>query len=391
MHGGRTLGGVSSGRGRGRGRGGPSRASHNNNNSPGGNNRSIPPSAKRPKRLQATSSPGDDVVLLFKTCGRDNDEKAMMMLKRVASLVKPLMKKHNFRLPLLTEMFPDNPNLLGLNVGGGREIRLRLRYASDESRFLDEESVVGTMLHELTHNRRSPHDAQFYKILDEFTAEYEAAVANGWRGEGFLAPGKRVGEGVSHNLPDHIARAKAADLLEKRGKLMAIMGPIGGQRLGGNTVQPSKSKQPRLTPGEMAVRAAERRLKDSVWCGARELLEGEVQEEHDCGGERETNETEEGDTPQASTESFPWVCDECTLINESDADSCEVCTASRPADIRRISASASNSPPPRTSITTPPAPRQTSPDTWTCAQCTLINSCSVTACDVCGEAKAMNR
>ena len=46
--------------------------------------------------------------------------------------------------------------LQGLNVGGGggstSEIRLRLRRASREADLMPFESVLGTMLHELTHN-----------------------------------------------------------------------------------------------------------------------------------------------------------------------------------------------------------------------------------------------
>ena len=56
--------------------------------------------------------------------------------------------------------------------GGGRtlEIRLRLREPHDEARFLAYDCVLGTMLHELAHNIRGPHDTQFYKLLDELTA-----------------------------------------------------------------------------------------------------------------------------------------------------------------------------------------------------------------------------
>jgi hypothetical protein len=53
-------------------------------------------------------------------------------------------------------------NLLGLNVGGGgghtREVKVRLRPARDPESFLPYESVLHTMLHELVHNVRGPHD-----------------------------------------------------------------------------------------------------------------------------------------------------------------------------------------------------------------------------------------
>lgn len=39
--------------------------------------------------------------------------RALTMLKRVASLVKPIMRKHGWVLPVLSEFFPENPGLLG--------------------------------------------------------------------------------------------------------------------------------------------------------------------------------------------------------------------------------------------------------------------------------------
>lgn len=40
-------------------------------------------------------------------------DRALPMLQRVASLVKPIMRKHAWVLPTLAEFFPDSPNLLG--------------------------------------------------------------------------------------------------------------------------------------------------------------------------------------------------------------------------------------------------------------------------------------
>lgn len=40
-------------------------------------------------------------------------DQALKMLQRIASLVKPILRKHFWKLPELAEFFPDNPNLLG--------------------------------------------------------------------------------------------------------------------------------------------------------------------------------------------------------------------------------------------------------------------------------------
>lgn len=44
---------------------------------------------------------------------RKDSDRAMTMLQKVASLVKPIMRKHNWVLPVLAEFFPDDPSLLG--------------------------------------------------------------------------------------------------------------------------------------------------------------------------------------------------------------------------------------------------------------------------------------
>lgn len=44
---------------------------------------------------------------------RHRAEDALKRLQRIASLVKPIMRKRGWVLPVLAEFFPDNPNLLG--------------------------------------------------------------------------------------------------------------------------------------------------------------------------------------------------------------------------------------------------------------------------------------
>ena len=44
---------------------------------------------------------------------RHRADNALRLLQRIASLVKPIMRKRGWVLPVLAEFFPDNPNLLG--------------------------------------------------------------------------------------------------------------------------------------------------------------------------------------------------------------------------------------------------------------------------------------
>lgn len=62
---------------------------------------------------------------------------------------------------------PANPSLLGLNVGGGVQIKLRLRRPNQDGDFIPYQQVLDTMLHELSHNEHGPHNASFYKLWDE--------------------------------------------------------------------------------------------------------------------------------------------------------------------------------------------------------------------------------
>lgn len=45
--------------------------------------------------------------------GRRRSDQALTLLQKVASLVKPIMRKHSWRLPVLAEFFPDSPELIG--------------------------------------------------------------------------------------------------------------------------------------------------------------------------------------------------------------------------------------------------------------------------------------
>ncbi len=44
---------------------------------------------------------------------RPRADQALQILQRLASLVKPIMRKHGWVLPVLSEFYPESPNLLG--------------------------------------------------------------------------------------------------------------------------------------------------------------------------------------------------------------------------------------------------------------------------------------
>lgn len=104
----------------------------------------------------------DKVAVMQKKPNRDY---ALEILKDIAHRVSYLMREYKFKVGQLVEFYPKNKRLLGMNVNRGAKIMLRLRDPFNEEVFLSREAVLGTMLHELTHNVYGPHNALFYKKL----------------------------------------------------------------------------------------------------------------------------------------------------------------------------------------------------------------------------------
>lgn len=223
-------------------------------------------------------------------------EEATKMLEKIAKQVQPIMHKHKWRVKLLSEFCPTNPHLLGLNVGGGINVKLRLRRPNRDGDFYPFDQVLDTMLHELCHNAHGPHNANFYKLWDELRKECEELMAKGitGAGEGFDLPGRRLG-GYSRQPPLSSLRKTALAAAEKRSQLGSLL-PSGPKRLGGDSVIMKA-----LSPVQAAAMAAERRLQDDIWCGSQsckdldhgddddEVAENIVHKGKDMGSSRVTD------------------------------------------------------------------------------------------------------
>ncbi|KAJ1663416.1 hypothetical protein IW140_005035 [Coemansia sp. RSA 1813] len=214
-------------------------------------------------------------------------DEAQLLLQRIAALVRPIMQKRGWKVTRLREFYPRNANLLGLNVNQGMEIRIRLRPAHDNSQFLRYEDLLGTMLHELVHIVRSPHDAEFYRTLDELKAEAEILLARGYTGDGFYSAGHKLGAGLPHSVSLHMRREEALQAIEARKRLQKL--GLGGppRKLGGELGIPgtplAAAQKQRYTPAQMAAMAAEQRRRDEKWCG--EAIAGIVEETQPRGSD----------------------------------------------------------------------------------------------------------
>ncbi|KAK8219884.1 hypothetical protein M8818_000858 [Zalaria obscura] len=156
-----------------------------------------------------------------------NPNEGLARLRKIASLVKPIMRKRGWKIQILSEFLPDDPRLLGLNINQTFKICIRLRYTHAPGTLLPIEQTVDTMLHELSHIVWGEHDARFHALWDELRGEYETLVLKGYTGEGFLSTGRKLGGG--RLPPPHEMRRLARASAEKR----RVLTKGSGQRLGG--------------------------------------------------------------------------------------------------------------------------------------------------------------
>lgn len=154
------------------------------------------------------------------------EQEALHMLRKAASLVKPMMRKRGWKVQTLAEFLPDDPRLLGLNVNRTERILIRLRYHHDSRQFLPVEQITDTLLHELSHIVWGPHDQNFHNLWNELRTEHESLVSKGYTGEGFLSEGHKLG---GKRIPLDEMRRQARIAAEKRRSL----NKGSGQKLGG--------------------------------------------------------------------------------------------------------------------------------------------------------------
>ncbi|PIA31546.1 hypothetical protein AQUCO_04900088v1 [Aquilegia coerulea] len=340
----------------------------------------------------------------IKPLKKPGEDEARKILDKIAKQVQPIMKKHKWRVKLLSEFSPSNPSLLGLNVGGGVEVKLRLRRSNRDWDFIHYDEVLDTMLHELCHNDIAPHNATFYKLWDDLRKECEELMSKGisGTGEGFDCPGKRLG-GFTRQPPLPLLRQSALAAAEKRARIGSLL-PSGPKRLGGD-----KGIMGVLSPLQAAAMAAERRMQDELWCGSQASgVPVEVESSSDvweippprslpgesskCSSDSATHSSDRmpgkkshveenfGATNNVVQTSTPdsllhnsitdgvgieersfWECEICTLFNPPLARICEACGIEKPKDAR------------------------TKFKIWSCKFCTLENSVKLEKCSACGQ------
>ncbi|XP_010675902.2 DNA-dependent metalloprotease WSS1 isoform X1 [Beta vulgaris subsp. vulgaris] len=331
---------------------------------------------------------------------KPKQDEAMKILERIAKQVQPIMRKHNWRVKVLSEMYGKRKNLLGLNVGRGIEVKLRLRSPNNELEFYPFDMVLDTMLHELCHNAHGPHNASFYQLWDQLRKECEELMSKGisGAGEGFDLPGRRLG-GLSRQPPLSSLRKTTVAAAENRKQLKSLL-PSGPLRVGGD-----RNIMSTLSPVQAAAMAAERRLRDEIWCAsASGGLDAEEEGDPDSletlvlcqpGAASTSSKASNGDNVQSGAAASRKRPQSGSITNLIDLSNVENFTSSGARDKSRktsgsCSSSSSSSMGVSASGSTPnhaAGNKLEEAVQWTCETCTLLNPPLAPVCEACETLK----
>ena len=362
---------------------------------------------------------------------RAND--ASSILQRIHSEFAQIIQKRNYKVLSITEMCccsdgldhtPSNRrktkimpnNVLGYNLTHytrppSHRIHLRLRHPRTHE-LMDYESIAGTMCHELAHCVVGPHNAKFYKVMEEIEEQYALFLARGvvLDKQGFPVGSDNAYRLGGSNVSSEEARRRAAEAAEKRQGLSSGQYVLGGGK---------KLRDPK----EAARIAAERRLRDSQFClPCNEVIEllGDSDDEDEkvaaaeIDGDKKKRArplksyssqvidlTEDEPSPSAVQQKMPsilprqnrirWACACCTLINSPAALTCEACEA--PSSNTSVVASAPPSASSAASQLNATAAKCNKSDStsneatldmlWSCPRCTFDNSSTALVCGAC--------
>lgn len=169
--------------------------------------------------------------------GWPNSQQARDILQRLSTdiSITTVMKKHNWKVGVLSELTPLEVTKLGYNMNKGAEISLRLRF---ENGFRSYDSIKNVLYHELAHMEISEHNNDFKALNSQIRRECES-----------VGPGRKLDDGRSYYQGPSDVVDEEVEAVDQGGV---------GYRLGGDETHTSSG--PALTPQQAAAEAALRRF-----------------------------------------------------------------------------------------------------------------------------------
>jgi hypothetical protein len=364
----------------------------------------------------------------------EGDQHAASLLRRIHSEFQLIVEKRQYILTSVTEMCCCEDGLdhmhsknsggkrgrktrrmpngvLGYNLTQGsrngnsvHRIHLRLRHPTNHT-FYPYEDIAGTMCHELAHCERGPHDAKFYKLMDEIMEQHAVYMVRGLVVDKSGFPmgndNAHVLGGNTMNANNRSDRERAAKRrLERQTKLGGTF-RLGGGFMPGST-KPASSLA-HLPPAEAARRAAERRIEerrrnDSQFClpcqDIIEILDGSSSDEEEGFDDKQNDDVDGNKQKQASAKTKPKKSKTSEVfLLDSDDSSDDENIPKRPA-LRKILKKCSDRTVKDQSASARGRHGQSveqsdSSDiecsSWSCSKCTYNNDPNFLACEVCGH------
>lgn len=316
-------------------------------------------------------------------------DKAAAILRRIRKEFATLIDKRGWSVTSVTEMcccgdgldclkkrktkvMPDN--VLGYNQSRRysrsrrmvHDIHLRLRHPRSHALF-SYEDVAGTMIHELAHCVRGPHDDKFYKAMEEIEEQYAVFMTKGVvvDRDGFPIGSNEayVLGGSENSKSSEASRRKVLDAAEKRRKNQ-------GHRLGGEFAIQRIPKNPR----EAARLAAERRLRDDQKCICTEVIE--ILDDEESDDEIEVIEVTSKPSSPLRRRTRPRRGED----NDSELDAKPKAKADESSDV--IDLTRTDSPIISREKMTSGSKRMANRN-WSCPHCTLSNPALALTCGAC--------
>lgn len=363
-----------------------------------------------------------------------NEEHAAAILRRIQSEFQLIVEKRKYGLTTVTEMCccEDGLDHLHANKSGGKRgrktrrmpgnvlgynltqgsrngnsvhrIHLRLRHPKNHT-FYSYEEIAGTMCHELAHCEIGPHDAKFYKLMDEIMEQYAVYMAKGLVVDksGFPMGGENAHKlgGVSTHAGDRNDREKAAQDRIGRQKKMGGTFRLGSILLSGTKA--SAASLAHLPPAEAARCAAERRIEerrinDSLFClpceEIIEILDGASSDEENNNTHNNIARSSKSRGMNRNVQKIASKrkklkkakTDEITILDsDDDSPTCIKNRKKSPNEGIAVASAPNVAKDSQIIEISDSSDEDVECSSWSCAKCTYNNDANSLACSICGH------